>query len=86
MAMTGLDVFDTTIQYENWKPANSPNKVRSKEEFLAQIRDYFRNVDPNIDAERLVRAVFKLLSQRVSSGEIEDVVQMMPSKLTRTLA
>lgn len=67
--------------YEDWKPETNPAKERSKEEFLGQIRDYFQNVDSNIDSERVVRAVFTVLSRQVTQGEIEDIVQMMPSEL-----
>ncbi|AUT02975.1 hypothetical protein CLI64_22630 [Nostoc sp. CENA543] len=137
MTMTGLDVFDTTVQntipwvnelcnklgwenkhkvfqalratlhalrdrltieeashlgaqlpillggfyYENWRPGAAPIKDRTKDAFLQHIRDYFRTSDPNIDAETVVRAVFKLLSERVTRGEITDVINMMPPTL-----
>ncbi|HLP88214.1 MAG TPA: DUF2267 domain-containing protein [Nostocaceae cyanobacterium] len=67
--------------YENWRPGGKPHKERTKEEFLQHIRDYFRNSDPNIDAEGVVRAVFKIISHRISSGEVEDVINMMPPSL-----
>ncbi|WP_414528673.1 hypothetical protein [Nodularia chucula] len=46
----------------------TPNKERNKEAFLQHIRDYFRNTDPEVDAERVVRSVFQLLSQRITRG------------------
>lgn len=73
--------------YENWKPATNPSKERSKEEFLGHIRQYFENIQPpespaiGFEVEHLVRAVFKILAQRVTQGEIEDVVQMLPPEL-----
>ncbi|HLO85536.1 MAG TPA: DUF2267 domain-containing protein [Nostocaceae cyanobacterium] len=67
--------------YENWRPGGKQHKDRTKEEFLQHIRDYFRNIDPNIDAEKTVRAVFKILSQHISPGEIEDVINMLPPTL-----
>jgi len=76
-----LPILLSGFYYENWKPARSPSKERHKEEFLAPIRSYLQGIDPNIDVESLVRAVLKLLSQRVEVGEIEDVVHMMPSEL-----
>ncbi len=48
---------------------------------MNHIRDYFRNINPDVDAESLVRAVFKIMAQRVSLGEIEDVINMMPPAL-----
>jgi len=76
-----LPILLSGFYYENWKPARSPSKERHKEEFLAPIRSYLQSIDPNVDVEPLVRAVFKLLTQRVEAGEIEDVVHMMPSEL-----
>ncbi|MBE9055860.1 MULTISPECIES: DUF2267 domain-containing protein [Sphaerospermopsis] len=67
--------------YENWRPGAKQTKDRTKEEFLQHIRDYFRNVNADIDPETLVRAVFKVMAQRVSQGEIEDVIHMMPPAL-----
>ncbi|MBW4564405.1 MAG: DUF2267 domain-containing protein [Mojavia pulchra JT2-VF2] len=67
--------------YESWRPGATPTKERTKEDFLNNIRDRLQNVNPNIDAETIVRAVFKILAQRVSQGEIEDVVHMMPKAL-----
>ncbi|WP_026100279.1 DUF2267 domain-containing protein [Fortiea contorta] len=67
--------------YEDWRPGATPTKERHKEEFLNHIRDYFRNINPDVDAEYLVRAVFKILAQRVSRGEIEEVINMMPPAL-----
>lgn len=75
-----LPILLAGFYYENWKPA-SQHKERSKEEFLAPIRDYFKGIDANVDAEQLVRAVFKVLSQRVTSGEIEKIKHMMPPAL-----
>ncbi len=76
-----LPILMAGFYYESWKPARTPSKERTKEAFLAHVRDYFHNTDPSFDTERLVRAVFKLLSERVTEGEIKDVTHMMPSEL-----
>lgn len=64
--------------YENWRPGAKLPKDRTKDAFLQHIRDYFRNVNADIDPEVLVRAVFKIIAQRISRGEIEDVVRILP--------
>jgi len=76
-----LPVLLAGFYYEDWRPANKPTKERSKEEFLARIRDYLQNTDPDVDVEKLVRTVFEQLAMRISTGEIEDVTSMMPSEL-----
>ena len=66
--------------YEGWKPTGKHVKGRHKEEFLAPIKDCFRN-DESIDPEEIVRAVFRVLSQRITEGEIEDIKHLLPPEL-----
>ena len=76
-----LPILLRGFYYENWRPGAKPTKDKTKEDFFQHIDHYFRNVNADIDAETLVRAVFKVMSQRVSPGEINDVMQMMPPAL-----
>jgi uncharacterized protein (DUF2267 family) len=66
--------------YEGWDPTGKPLKVRHKEQFLAWIEQQFRG-DESIDPERVARAVFTVLSNRVSEGEIEDVKHVLPAEI-----
>lgn len=66
--------------YEGWHPAGTPKSERTKEEFLSHIREAFRR-DPDFDAEATVRAVFSLLAQRISEGEIEDITRVLPEEI-----
>ena len=68
------------LYYEGWTPAGKPDRERHKEEFLAPIRAHFRN-DPDLDPERVARAVFSVLSKRVTEGEIADVKRVLPKDL-----
>jgi uncharacterized protein (DUF2267 family) len=65
------------LYYEGWRPADKPVRERSREEFLAHVTDAFL-FDVEADSEQIVRAVFKVLSARVSPGEIEDIKQTLP--------
>ncbi len=65
------------IYYEGYHPADKPLKERHREEFLAHIREQFRK-DPEVDAEAIVRAVFALLDEKITRGEIEDVRHALP--------
>ena len=67
--------------YENWQPTGKPIKTRHKEAFLAEIQSELEDVGPDIDAEQVVRAVFKLVAHRVSAGEVDDVKNMFPKHL-----
>jgi uncharacterized protein (DUF2267 family) len=66
--------------YEGWSPAGKPVKERHKEEFCAHVQEYFQK-EENIDAENIVRGVFKMLSRRITEGEIEDIKHIMPPEL-----
>jgi uncharacterized protein (DUF2267 family) len=71
------------IYYEAWHPAGKPDKIRSREEFLARISTHFPKTPP-IDAEDATRAVFVVLETHVTAGEIRDVIQSLPQDI-RTL-
>jgi uncharacterized protein (DUF2267 family) len=71
------------IYYEAWHPAGKPEKIRTREEFLARISTHLPKARP-INAEDAAGAVFQVLEKHVTAGEIQDVVQAMPQEI-RTL-
>jgi uncharacterized protein (DUF2267 family) len=70
--------------YEGWNPTDKPLRVRHKEQFLAHIEQELRGndlVDDQIAVERIAQAVFIVLEQRVSMGEINDVRHVLPAEI-----
>jgi uncharacterized protein (DUF2267 family) len=65
--------------YEGWDPTAKPVKLRHKDEFLGYLASGLSNDD--LDPARAVRAVFELLAERVTKGEIEDVKHILPSEV-----
>jgi uncharacterized protein (DUF2267 family) len=63
--------------YEQWRPAITPVKKRSKADFIARVEDSFK-ADPLEQPSRSVMAVFELLSRKISPGEIKDVRHALP--------
>ena len=61
--------------YEGWHPAHKPLKERH----VAQFLDHIHADIPDAQAEEIARAVFGVLNVRVSAGEIEDIVNMLPA-------
>ena len=61
------------IYYEAWHPAGKPEKIRSRDEFLSRISAHFSRTRP-INAEHAARAVFQVLQDHVSAGEIREVM------------
>jgi uncharacterized protein (DUF2267 family) len=68
------------VYYDQWRPATTPIKDRHPESFLATIDKAFRD-DPLDDTAEAAAAVFSLLSDRISAGEIADVRQLLPAQL-----
>ncbi len=65
------------IYYEGWNPAKTPSRERSRQAFF----DHVNRILPGgfeYDADLATRAVFKLLAERVTAGEIKDVKSMLP--------
>ena len=66
--------------YEGWDPTRKPLKLRDREEFLALIDEEFRIVE-TLNPELIARAVFTVLANRVTAGEIADVKHVLPEEI-----
>ncbi|HWP47581.1 MAG TPA: DUF2267 domain-containing protein [Candidatus Limnocylindrales bacterium] len=66
--------------YEGWNLKGKPFKDQHKEEFLDHIHEYFKH-DPNVNPEQIARAVFKVLTKRISEGELKDIQSLLPKEL-----
>jgi len=69
--------------YEGWDPSKTPVKNRDRDAFLRRVEEMFDPVG-GINAERAVRAVFRVLSEEIDQGEIEQIRHVVP-KSVRTL-
>lgn len=76
-----LPILLAGFYYEGWKPEQTPVQTRSKAEFLAalqeHLRNYFPKSEPDFDVEQLARSVFRVLTNHVPAGEIEDVTGIL---------
>lgn len=68
------------IYYDQWRPAATPVKERSKGDFLARVEKDFYN-DPLSDSSKAVTAVFRLLGNKITAGEVADVRHSLPADL-----
>lgn len=66
--------------YEGWHPHGKPVKERHREDFLAHVAAAFRD-DPDVDPERVTRAVLQVVAKHVSSGEINSMKHSLPTEL-----
>ena len=68
------------LYYEGWN-AGGDMPERSREAFLEDVTDKLQApADP--DAEHCTRAIFAVLQQRISAGEISDVQAHLPDEVT----
>lgn len=68
------------VYFDGWRPSATPKKVRTKEEFLDLVRRPMIRGIPEADPEEVTRAVFQLLEEHVSGGEIADVRTVLPAE------
>jgi uncharacterized protein (DUF2267 family) len=68
------------VYYEHWRPAVAPVTERHKANFLARVDDAFRT-DPIMFTHEAVSAVFDLLCDKISAGEIEKVRHALPADI-----
>jgi uncharacterized protein (DUF2267 family) len=65
--------------YEGRHPAGKPLKEHSRKAFLEHVKAEAHALE--FEPEPAVRAVFGLLAERVSAGEIEDVKGALPEPI-----
>jgi uncharacterized protein (DUF2267 family) len=68
------------IYYEGWKPAATPTKIKTAQEFYDSVRKNF-TADRNVNPMRLTEAVMMVLCANTSPGELEKVLGIFPPEL-----
>ena len=77
-----LPIFIRGVYYEGWNPARTPVRSRGKELFLRQVRaDFAHTRNPDVDAEEITRAIFRVLRKHISAGELGDIKALLPKEL-----
>lgn len=66
--------------YEGWKPSVTPIKFKDRAEFYERIRQELRD-KANVDVVHGTEAVFKLLTAKITAGEMANLREMMPADL-----
>jgi len=65
------------IYFEGYKPDATPLRIRDCKEFLDTVQERYE-LDLPRNPEKLARAVFAVMSDHVSHGEIEKICRMLP--------
>jgi uncharacterized protein (DUF2267 family) len=67
--------------FEGYKPANKPEKYHA-DEFLARVSKELAHAGP-ANPQKATLAVFTVLEQHVTGGEIDDIIEGLPRDLRR---
>jgi uncharacterized protein (DUF2267 family) len=68
--------------FEGWDPNATPVKVRHRDEFLAPIASSLRR-ERSTPPDEVARAVFQVLRLHVTTGELEDVLRVLPPEIRK---
>jgi uncharacterized protein (DUF2267 family) len=66
--------------YEDWKPASTPVKFKTTQEFYDAVKENFA-ADQNVNPMRLTQAVLQVLARNLSPGELEKLRAIFPPHL-----
>jgi uncharacterized protein (DUF2267 family) len=66
--------------YEGWDPTAKPEKVRHLEQFVRRMEQEYRG-DRRLDLLQAARAVFRVMSARLTPGEVDDVKHVLPTEI-----
>lgn len=71
------------MYYNGWVPSRVPVKERRLEQFYDRIRDGYDQAPGGqmVDPQRITSAVFELLNNHVSGGEIADIRSELPGAI-----
>jgi uncharacterized protein (DUF2267 family) len=66
--------------YDEWKPASTPVKMKTAQEFYDAVKANFA-ADQNVNPMRLTQAVLQVLAKNLSPGELGKLRAIFPPHL-----
>lgn len=66
------------VYYDQWRPHQRPMTYRTRGEFLDEVRKGMADHGETVSPDAAARAVFHALRAHVSTGEIDQVIAMLP--------
>jgi uncharacterized protein (DUF2267 family) len=67
------------VYFEGWQPGQTPEKVRTRREFLDGVAAKLR--PHRLDPERATRDVLAVVAHHCDPGEVADVIAQLPGEL-----
>lgn len=86
-----LPMMIKAIYVEGWQITNKYQQLRHLDDFVSMVRAEevqmgYSHYETDEQVEQSIRAVFAVLKNYVSEGEVEDVVATLPKELKPLLA
>jgi uncharacterized protein (DUF2267 family) len=66
--------------YDQFRPSETPSRLRSLDEFLAGIGEELATIRP-VNVHKATRAVFHILSRHMNRGQVEKVRNALPEEV-----
>src|SRR5206468_6050740 len=73
-----LPILVRGAYYDQWRPAGRPERIRTRDEFLARIAKELEDTRP-VNIPKAAEAVFGILARHVSLGQIQKIVEALPA-------
>lgn len=69
--------------FEGWRLSDKPDKsIKSKDDFLDKVAQHFGR-NSQVNAEEMAAVVFRVLSKKITSGEVRQVRMSLPERLRK---
>jgi uncharacterized protein (DUF2267 family) len=72
------------VFYEGFHPGHQPVRIRDRETFLEALAQRAQVDEPD-EAARIAAAATRLLRRRIAPGEVDDVLDQLPSEIREVL-
>jgi uncharacterized protein (DUF2267 family) len=72
------------VFYDGWDPSRTPESYRDPETFLSRLAERAQLEGPD-EAAAAARAATEVLRERITEGEFEDVLQILPIPIRKVL-
>lgn len=85
-----LPMLIKAIYVDGWKISPEAMKIRHAGDFIEAVREaggqgLYHEFTTDNEVEKAIRAVFRVLKNHVSEGEIKDVLGILPEELREVL-
>jgi uncharacterized protein (DUF2267 family) len=72
------------VYFEGWRPTQTGQRIRSRDEFMEVVRGHLRDTTPVLrdNCEDLVRATLRVVARYVDSGAVHKLRETLPRDLS----